>query len=267
MFCPRDYLTIGELAQFLPSTLDFVGEANQSQPQRFKGISIQDIVENRYFSLLLNSSSVHLSSPTGQVVRFSSEEIFDKIDFPSELEEFLDPTMEAKLGIHRAHISHDIAVELYGSGASGAHPRPAMPLFFQRHYYTVTLKNYRTLRELAQRKWKADDVSETLGLFFEDDPFWEIVEKFEGWSMCAPRADFSDIIAKGPVTTPPYESEAELVRKIIQGFDQRSFRTKSEAFILLAGSASHRKFGMAWARAAEQRPELSSPGRKASFEI
>ena len=265
MFCPEGYLIINDLAQLTPLAIDFVKEVNQSQQNRFRGISVQDIIENKQFSLLLELSSVHLSSPTGQVVRFASEEIFDKIDFPDELEAVLEPQMEVQLGIQRAHISHEIAVEVYGSDSSESVPRPAMPLFFQRPYYTVTLNNYRTLRELAKKYWKTDDVSEALALSFENDPFWQIIEKFEGWSMCVPKADFAEILTRGPMMKPPFESEAELVRKIIHGFDDKSFRTKSEAFGLFSGSASHRKFGMAWARAADQRPELSSPGRKSSI--
>lgn len=264
VFCPNDYLTLNEIAELVPPFLDFNNRKDSIEFSRFEGESLQDMIENKCFSLLLEKSAVHLCSPSGTVVRFWGAEIFDKVDFPKELEPFLDPITEAQLGVRKPIVSHEIAVDYFGVDGSDSMPRPALPLFFQRSYYVVSLKNYRLLRELALRKWNPEEVNDALALNFELDPFWDIIQRFEGWSICAPRDDFTDLTSNHTIEIPKFESESTLVSRILKALELQEFRTKREAFDLVAGSASHRKFNMAWARAAEMKPELSAPGRKGS---
>ncbi len=271
MFAPEKYVSLKHAYYHAPTEFDF-GPAPENFSENTIGqtynpkMSITDILEHQVLRWAFEDCSPRLCSPKGEVIKLDGHGLFDRIDFPPELEQVADEIELASMGLSRAHISIEILDEMYGEGA--APPRPSMPLFYNRSQYIVSLKNYKKLKEIALRVYSEEELFDAMGLAFETDPDWSVFEAFEGWAICMPEENFTPESSHSralPSLGQTKKSRAQLKREIIEGFQSKAFQTKQEARELYSTEAvSIRGFNLSWADAAETVPEISRSGRRSS---
>ncbi len=271
MFAPEKYVSLKNASQYAPTKIDN-GPAPENFSQYSTGqthnlkMSVNDIIEHQVLSWAFEDCSPRLCSPRGDVIKLDGHGLFDRIDFPPELEEVANEFELASMGLSRAYISSEIQDEMYGEGK--VPPRPSMPLFFNRSQYVVSLRNYKKLKEIALRVYSEGELFDEMGLAFEIDPDWSVFESFEGWAICLPEENFkpdSSVPRSLPDLGQTKKSRTQLVREIIEGYQSRDFQTKLEARDLYSTEAvSVRAFNFAWADAAVTCPELSKSGRRSS---
>lgn len=161
MYCPEGYKTIGELRS---SVIGF-----EWSIEKYPYQTPSDAYENLVFKTILENDALRICSPTGTILKVS-EEILDKID----MLDFFSP--ESFPISHFAGLVRDESGEVKWRG---------MPLFFERHYYTVSLSNYREYKKVALNEYREEELWDAVCLPFELDPLWHLVEQFEGYSLCA----------------------------------------------------------------------------------
>lgn len=123
----------------------------------------------QYLKTILENGALRICSPTGDVLKVS-EEILDKID----IGDFFSPEcfpMPQFAGLVKNEF--------------GEARWRGMPLFFERSHYTVSLSNYRNFKKVALNEFRDEELWGAVGLPFEREDFWRLVEQFEGYSLCA----------------------------------------------------------------------------------
>ncbi len=88
------------------------------------------------------------------------------------------------------------------------------------------------------------------------------LKPFYGFIIVLSEAEVNQYLATAQNTLSKPDSESGLAKKLVEKFDEIGPFTKSWAKKNLAHNISGRAFVRAWSRAAEQRPELSQPGRR-----
>ena len=161
MFCTEGYSTIAEVRCRVSDFQWNRGDNPDHTPS--------DVFENLVFDVILEADALRLCSPEGQILKISAE-ILDRIGVPKELRTQNFPSIYHYMD----SVSDDCSLRW-----------STIPLFFDRMTYTVSLSEYRNLRTLALKEVSEEEIFEFLALGFEADPFWAIVERFEGYSLCA----------------------------------------------------------------------------------
>ena len=271
MFSAIGFTPISQISETMPTFAEFAKMWDDEKSiSRIRNFSPSDFMENRLFSVVFANTNPFLCSPQGHVVEFASRDLFDKIEWPDELTKHLLDDEYAQLQLASGYIEKETSEKIWGPGISPP-PRSSLPLFFLRGVYVVSLQNYLTLRRVALKEYTEDELHDAVALSFEIDPVYQVIEQFEGWSICIPNDKVKPPQSWFEDTSPgnwhsengtKRVSQAELVRKILDGFRENKFSTKQEAFTLYGQSSSIRGFGMAWANAAQTEPQLSKPGRK-----
>jgi hypothetical protein len=128
-----------------------------------------DVFENLVFKTILENGALRICSPEGNILKITPD-ILDRIEIPDSLNSEYFPN-----NYHYGDVYSDKRSIRWNG----------IPLFFERTYYTISLDEYRNLKKIASENIKEEDLFHTIGLMFELDPFWGMVEKFEGFSLCA----------------------------------------------------------------------------------
>ena len=175
MFCAEGYCTINEVRN---SVSDF-----SWRPKENQRLTISDAFEAFVLDAILDRDALRLCSPEGRIFKIE-DSIVDWFE--------IDESLERLVFQHSTFA--DISSESYIQKTLGAFENSwqatigrwtRFPMYFEREHYTISLQALRRYKEVALTMLAENELFNVLSLRFDEDPFWAVVERFEGYALCA----------------------------------------------------------------------------------
>jgi hypothetical protein len=129
---------------------------------------------------------------------------------------------------------------------------------------TFCMRRPETLKEWALEILSQKHILVPVGHYIKTKYARSELGQFSGMTIVFNKEIIKDFLSPKPedITEKDITTEREACASIVQAFDRGEVFSKDEARMRFGGSLSARGFLRAWARAAEERPDLSRPGRR-----